>query len=247
MNRMMQTLAVALTLTSLTVGIAHAESVEGQIAEQILKRFPGAALEHIAPAPIPGLYEVSLGGDLIYVSADTRFALSGRLFDLENKADLTEPVLAGLRLNAIDGVPENKMIIFEPEGSTEHTITTFTDVDCPYCRKMHKEIGQLTDAGVRVRYLLFPRTAVGSPSYRKSVSVWCADDRNDAMTKAKSGEEPEARDCPNPVDEHMKLARRLGLKGTPMTITDSGEQLNGYVPADQLVAQLQSTKQAQAE
>ena len=238
---------VALALCLFVVSAANAESEEGRVAGAIAKRFPGSTPEHIAPSPVPGIYEVSIDGDLIYVTPDARFAFAGRLFDLERRADLTEPVVGTLRLKSLGSVPEEKMIIFEPDGEATHTITTFTDVDCPYCRKMHKEIDQLTGAGVRVRYLLYPRTAVGSPSYLKAVSVWCSDDRKEAMTQAKLGETPEPRDCPNPVIEHMQLANRLGLTGTPMTITDSGERLNGYLPADSLVAGLEAAKQTPSQ
>jgi thiol:disulfide interchange protein DsbC len=243
MNARVFLAATAFAPLLLAASAANGESEEGRVAGAIAKRFPGSTAEHIAPAPVPGFYEVSIDGELIYVTPDARFAFAGRLFDLEQRKDLTEPVVGTLRLKSIDSVPEEKMIIFEPDGEPVHTITTFTDVDCPYCRKMHKEIDQLTDAGVRVRYMLFPRTAVGSPSYLKAVSVWCSDDRKNAMTQAKLGETPEARDCPNPVIEHMQLANRLGLTGTPMTITDAGERLNGYLPADSLVARLEAAKQ----
>jgi len=237
----------ALVLGVIAVSPAFAESEEGRIARAILERFPGSAPEHIAPSPVPGIFEVSLGGELIYVTPDARFAFAGRLFDLEKRTDLSEPVMAQLRLKAVNAVAEETMIIYEPEGSVKHTISTFTDVDCPYCRKMHAEIDQLLAAGIRVRYLAFPRTAIGSPSYLKAVSVWCSDDPNEAMTRAKLGETPEAKDCPNPVSEHMELARRLGLTGTPMTITDTGERFNGYVPADQLAVRLDAAKLAQSQ
>ena len=227
--------------------VAAAENVEAELAESVSKQFPGSNIEHVAPSPIPGIYEVSVGGELIYVTPDAQFAFVGRLFDLHNQADLSEPVRAQLRVKSLDAVPESQMVIFEPVGGTKYTITTFTDVDCPYCRKMHSEIDQLTAAGVRVRYLLFPRTQVGSPSYLKAVSVWCAEDRNSAMTRAKQGENLEERACPNPVDEHIALAKRLGLTGTPMTITEFGERLNGYVQADQLVARLQAAHVSQSE
>ena len=247
MNTSCRSTALALVLTACSLAPAFAESEEGKLAGAIAERFPGATPDHIAPSPVPGIYEVSLDGELIYVTPDARFAFAGRLFDLQERADLSEPVMAKLRVQTLDTVPEAKMIIFEPEGEAKYTISTFTDVDCPYCRKMHQEMEQLLDAGVRVRYLMFPRTAVGSPSYQKAVSVWCADDRNEAMTYAKLGGTPEERECANPVMEHMELARRLGLTGTPMTITETGERLNGYLPADQLVARLDAAKRAQTE
>ena len=35
-------------------------------------------------------------------------------------------------------------------------MTVFTDIDCPYCAKLHSQIKQYEDEGIRVRYMLFP-------------------------------------------------------------------------------------------
>ena len=138
------------------------------------------------------------------------------------------------------------MINYEPSGKVEHTLTTFTDIDCPYCRKMHAEMDALNANGIRVRYLLFPRTGASSPSYDKAVSVWCAPDRAEALTWAKSGEEPEKRTCDNPIREHMALAHQLGLTGTPFTITDTGRIITGYMPLETLLSTLREYRQEAA-
>jgi thiol:disulfide interchange protein DsbC len=101
----------------------------------------------------------------------------------------------------------------------------------------------LNRMGIRVRYMLFPRAGIGSNSYEKAVSVWCAEDQQSEMTKAKSGAMPELRDCDNPVREHMALGRRLGLRGTPYSITDTGRAISGYVPAPELLDSLEADKQ----
>ncbi len=216
-----------------------------QITSQLYERLPGIVIRDVGKTPIDGIYQVSLDKGVIYISSDGRYVFNGKLIDLELGRDLTELVVARQRLEQLAAVPESDMIIYEPRGDTTHTITTFTDVDCPYCRKMHREMSQLNDAGVRVRYLLYPRTGVGSPSYKKAVSVWCADDQRVEMDLAKAGETPKARECPNPVNEHIALGQRLGLTGTPMTITDTGERIVGYVPAQELVRRLETTKLAQ--
>ena len=90
--------------------------------------------------------------------------------------------------------------------------------------------------------MLYPRTGVDSPSYDKAVSVWCAEDRNEELTVAKRGIDPPMRVCENPVKEHMALARQLGLTGTPMTITDTGEQIMGYLPADEMLTKLRAAR-----
>ncbi len=242
MKQKLMALAVLLPLFS-TTAPALAESDLQAIKRTISERLPGATVDHVAPSPIKGIYEVGVdGGDIIYVSADGRYLLSGVMIDLVTQENLTERVLAGRRAKVLDGVPENSMIIYEPEGEVKHTLTTFTDIDCPYCRKMHREMALLNRMGIRVRYMLFPRAGVASKSYEKAVSVWCADDQQGEMTKAKTGAIPELRECQNPVREQMALARRLGLQGTPYTITDTGRAINGYVPAPELLESLEADK-----
>ncbi len=243
MKQKLMALAVLLALFS-TTAPALAESDLQAIKRKIAERLPGATVDHVAPSPVKGIYEVGVdGGDIIYVSADGRYLLSGVMIDLVTQENLTERVLSGRRVKVLNGVPENSMIIYEPEGEVKHTLTTFTDIDCPYCRKMHKEMALLNRMGIRVRYMLFPRAGVASRSYEKAVSVWCADDQQGELTKAKTGATPEIRKCQNPVREHMALARRLGLQGTPYTITDTGRAIGGYVPAPELFESLEADKQ----
>jgi len=232
------TIAVALLVAATLPAAADTAAELAQLRAALLERFPNAVPDHVEPSPVPGLYEVILQGNLLYFTPDAALAFRGTLFDVENRRDLSDPVLAKVRMERLAKLPESKMIIFEPEGEVRHTITTFTDADCPYCRRMHAEIDELLGGGIRVRYLLFPRTGIDSESYNKAVSVWCAPDRNEELTLAKQGVEPEARACDNPVQEHMALASELGLTGTPMTVTDSGERIMGYVPAPDLIARL---------
>jgi thiol:disulfide interchange protein DsbC len=243
MNQKLMAVAVLLATLSMAAP-ALAESDMLTIKRKIAERLPGATVDHIAPSPVTGMYEVGVnGGEVVYVSADGRYLLSGTLIDLVTQENLTERVLAGQRLKTLNGVPEGSMIIYEPQGDVKHTLTTFTDIDCPYCRKMHREMTLMNRIGIRVRYMLFPRTGVASPSYEKAVSVWCAEDQQAEMTKAKSGAMPEIAVCDNPVREQMALGRRLGLRGTPYTITDTGRAISGYVPALELFESLEADKQ----
>jgi thiol:disulfide interchange protein DsbC len=129
------------------------------------------------------------------------------------------------------------MLIFSPDKPT-HTITVFTDIDCGYCRKLHHEMADYHAKGIRVRYLMFPRSGVNSPSYDKAVSVWCSEDRNDSLTKAKNGKDPAPRTCDNPVQNHMAMGRSIGVQGTPSIVFEDGRVIPGYVPAERLAAML---------
>ena len=204
-----------------------------QVRSGIATLMPGTEPDSVIPSVIPGLYEVMIGPQLYYVSSEGKYLLTGKLFDIATREDLTTPKVAKAKAKAIEVLGEDNMVIFSPE-KYQHTITVFTDIDCGYCRKLHNEIDQYNDLGIRVRYLSFPRAGVGSESYKKAVSVWCADDPKKAMTLAKAGKEVEKKECENPVEAEMELGRALGVTGTPALFFDDGEMLPGYVPAKRL-------------
>ena len=194
--------------------------------------------DSVRPTTVPGLYEVVLDGQVFYLSEDGRFAILGSLIDLRSSTDLTEVRRSELRLDAIQKIGDENMVIFAPPGPAKHTITVFTDIDCGYCRKLHREIEAYNDSGIEVRYMMFPRAGIGSDSYDKAVSVWCSKDRKDALTRAKQGENIASRSCPNPVKDHYELGQVLGVRGTPSIILENGEMLAGYVPASRLAEML---------
>lgn len=202
-------------------------------------------VDSVRTTPVPGLYEVAIGARLVYMTGDGRYLIQGSISDAQNREDLTEPRRNAIRLDVINKVGEDQMVVFGPKDAP-YTVTVFTDVDCGFCRRLHSEIGKFNDAGIRIRYLFMPRAGKGSESYKKAVSVWCAKDRQQAMTDAKSGKEVPSQTCKNPVDEHMALADEMGINGTPALILPDGELLPGYVPADRLKAVL-SAQKAQAK
>jgi len=171
------------------------------------------------------------------VTNDGKYLIQGSLIEVKSRTDLSEVRRKAIRLDAVNAVGEDNMIIF-PARKPRHTITVFTDIDCGYCRKLHKEVGQFNDKGITVRYLMFPRSGVNTPSYYKAVSVWCEDDRNAALTESKAGKTLPKADCDNPVKAHMELGKLLGVSGTPAIVLDDGELLPGYVPAVKMARML---------
>jgi thiol:disulfide interchange protein DsbC len=217
---------------------------EKLLRETLLKTMPTLPIESVAPSPIKGLFEVTVGGDIVYVSDDGKYLLQGRLIDTQTKTDLTDEKLSGVRKTALDKLGTDKMIIFKPKIHT-YTATVFTDIDCGYCRKLHSELDSYLAEGIQIQYLFYPRAGKGSDSYNKAVSVWCAKDRNAALTTAKKDLKVEAKTCENPIDEHMAIATSFDVKGTPMIVTEKGTVYPGYLPAKQLVEILKSEKKTQ--
>lgn len=223
------------------LGVGSVQADEAAVRAALTKRLPDLKLDAVTPAPLPGLFEVQVGSNLVYVSEDGRYLLQGELIDLEKGENLTENRQGGIRAKALKGLSEDKMVIFAP-ATYKHTITVFTDIDCGYCRKLHKEINDYLQAGIRVRYLFFPRAGKGSPAFDKSVAVWCASNRQQALTDAKAGKDIEMKTCPNPIEEHMALAQQFGVNGTPTIVLDDGRVLPGYAPAKYLASVLNGGK-----
>ena len=205
----------------------------------VAAHLPGTRAEDLRPTPVAGIYELTRGTDIAYVTADGKYAFSGDLFELSSNNNLTEQHRRELRVKQIAAFPESQMLIFGPQ-SPKYTVTVFTDVDCPYCRKLHSQIAEYNRLGVRVRYLLYPRNGPNTTSWTKAEQVWCSTDRNDALTRAKLGQELKAKPCAdNPVARSYALGRDFALEGTPAIIMPDGELLPGYVPPDVLVKHLQ--------
>lgn len=205
---------------------------------EIASRIPGTRPDELRPSPIPGIYELTRGTDIAYVSADGKYAITGDLYDLASNDDLTEKHRRDLRVKAIAAVPESQMVIFGP-ADPKYTVTVFTDLDCPYCRKLHGQIAEYNRLGVRVRYLFYPRSGPNTLSWTKAEQVWCSTDRKDALTRAKLGQELKTKPCAdNPVARTYALGKDFAIEGTPAIIMADGELLPGYVPPDVLVQHL---------
>jgi thiol:disulfide interchange protein DsbC len=207
---------------------------------EIARKIPGTKPEDLRAIPVPGLYELARGGDIAYVSADGRYAISGDLYDLERNDNLTEARRRGIRSGLVAGFPSAQMLVFEPKAP-KHTITVFTDIDCGYCRKLHSQVAEYNRLGIGVHYLLFPRSGPGTESWAKAERVWCSKDRNDALTRAKRGENiSEAKCGTTPVARHYELGEEVGVNGTPAIVLESGELLPGYVPPAMLAEHLKT-------
>jgi len=229
-------LTLALSL-SMAVHGADADPVSRVSAalEKVLP--PGMKPDRIVESRLPGLYEVMIGSRLLYVSADGKYLFvgSGDLIDLESMENLSDQRRRELVLAAVAAVDEKDMIVIGP-ADAKRTLTVFTDVDCPYCAKFHLEVPRLVENGVKVRYLLYPRAGLRGRTYQRSIAVWCAEDRVEAIGIAKAGRELEMKTCDNPVAEHYKAGQNAGVTGTPTIVVDNGDIIGGYRPADQMLA-----------
>lgn len=215
-----------------------ASAGEAEVRKGLQQLDPKIPIKSIKPSMIKGLYEVVIGADIYYVSSDGKYIISGNVFESKTQKNLTDETKGKVYLGIVNKAGESGMIIYEPKGKAHQTLTVFTDVDCPYCRKFHAEVPDHLKAGIRVRYVMFPLRGMGTETYKKSVSVWCSNDRLEAMTIVKSGGKILDKNCDNPVARNFALAQAMGITGTPTIMTQDGVLFRGYVPKADLHARL---------
>jgi thiol:disulfide interchange protein DsbC len=223
---------------------ALAERPQETIAAKLKLARPDIQVERVVPTEVSGLYRVELGGEygqqFLHMTADGRHLIVGDLFEVEGSmlTNVSDRARQGKRRELMATVPVDEMIVFSPPGKPRATINVFTDVDCGYCQKLHSEMAELNAHGIEVRYLAYPRSGVGSESYDRIVSAWCADDPNAALTALKARREVPERTCDNPVARQYQLGRQVGIAGTPAILLESGELIPGYLPAAELEQRL---------
>ncbi len=194
----------------------------------------------IKESKLTDVYEVMYGTEVIYVSQDGKYFLAGDMINLDTRENLSEVAKRTVRKAIIDR-QDNKPVTFKAKDE-KHVVKVFTDIDCPYCAKLHREVPELNAKGITVEYLMFPRAGIGSGSYKKAVSMWCADDQLQAMTDAKERRPIADKTCDNPIKAQYTLGQELGVTGTPALVTKTGRIIPGYMPADRLAAALEADK-----
>jgi thiol:disulfide interchange protein DsbC len=236
-------------LVAMLCGVALAADGDKKDADKqsdpraaIVKKFPELKVDDVQPSPVPGIFQIPMGADMAYVSADGRYLFAGDLFEIDTRANLTEQGRATNRVKLLAKLDERDMIVFSPQV-VKHTITVFTDVECGYCRKLHSQIDQLTKLGVKVRYAAYPRAGPDSDDWRKMEAVWCSKDRQTAITQAKLGQLVKGEKCgATPVAKQYQLGEDLGVRGTPAIFSPSGDYIGGYLPPADLVKALDKSE-----
>ena len=198
---------------------------------------PAGKTWEIKRSPVEGLLTATLDMDVLYITPDGEYIMQGNLFHLASRTNLTDQAQSRARSEIIETLDRSSFVTFAAPDQ-KHEVIVFTDPDCGFCQRMHQRMDEYNELGITIHYMAFPRAGVGSRTYQKLVSVWCADDQNAAMDVAKAGQAPEPTTCANPVAEHYGLGGALGVRGTPAIIFMDGRIAPGYVEPPALLSML---------
>jgi len=200
--------------------------------------FPDLEVISAEPTSVEPWLEVVLAdGQIVYANRDGDHLLVGNLIDLKQRTNLTDSRRNQLRAELVESALPDDLFEFPAPGGGEW-VTVVTDIDCPYCRRLHQQIADYHEQGISVRYVMLPRAGLTSESHRKAISAACAADPESALTRSMNGEALVPAECPNTIEEQFRLARKLQITGTPAIVTESGRLFSGYLPPTRLAAEL---------
>ena len=211
-----------------------AEAGEKELREIIEKTYPELTIKSIQKTQYNDLYEIYIGGQIIYSDESFSFLIvEGRVVDPKTKVDLTTARLEELNKVDFNSLPF-KNAIKEVRGDGSRRIAVFSDVDCPFCRKLEKEtITKLTD--ITIYTFLYP-LAIHPDAKEKSKKIWCAKNKVDAWSNymIKNSLPENDGSCNTPVEANLELARKLGISSTPTIIMADGKRIEGALPYEEI-------------
>ncbi len=215
---------------------------QSDLTRLLRQRIGNGRIDNVEETSVDDVWQVQIGNQYVYLLDGGKYAMMGDLVNLENGRNLTEQSRRVTVVETIAEFADEDLVVFPAEGEPKAMLSVFTDTSCPYCQKLHGEIGELQAAGITVRYLPYARGGNKGPGYDTLKSVWCADDGRQAMTDAKSNRVDglPSGDCARAamIDRGYRAGNRVGIRGTPALIKSNGEKIEGYVPYAELIPML---------
>ena len=225
----------------LCLGAQFAAAQEAVIRKTIAERLPDfPKIDEISKTPIPGLYELRIGTDILYSDAQGNHLIEGSVIDTRTRANLTQA--RENKLTAIDfaALPLKDAIVWK-QGAGTRKIAVFADPNCGYCKKFERDLLQVKD--VTVYTFLIP--ILGGDSPEKSANIWCAKDNmkawRDWMLDGKAPPRSMGA-CDAPIERNLALSRKHKINATPAIIFEDGTRIPGAVGAEQLEKQLVASR-----
>ena len=217
-------LLLATLLFPLSCSANDHNAVPANVDKEIRQALSNLDIKNINTTPIPDLYEIQAGDQIYYTGKSGQYLLNGHMFDTATRTDLTAARLAEITRIDWSKLPLDNAIVSGPEDGLKMAV--FTDPDCPYCVRLEKNLKNET--GIRVYTFLFPLTQLHPDAYEKSKSIWCAKDSHQAMLDVMlEGKTLPKATCATPIDDNMKLAKELNVRGTPTIFSEDGRKYTG--------------------
>ena len=214
---------------------------EASLKKALEAAYPKFKIESVVKTPYTGLYEVFMGGQIIYTDEKLTFLIAeGRLVDPKTKKDITGERMEELTKIDFSSLPLDQAIKVV-KGNGSRKLVVFSDVDCPYCKRLEQnELSNIND--VTIYTFLYPIEQLHPDAAAKSKSIWCANNRAKAWNEWIFNNKLPATtgNCEVPLEKVGELARKIGVTSTPTLIFTDGKRMLGAQPYKEIEKYLQS-------
>jgi len=238
--------------TALSWANTLAITPEDKIRHALKESFPEMHIDAIVLSPVPGMYQITSGGTVLYVSEDGRYIVSGELFDLnQRRKNVTELARRDARIQMLQLLDRRTAITFEAPNP-KYTVFVFSDFDCTACKAFYAHVSELNLAGVELVFLGFPHEGKNSKGYQQALDVWCAPDRlaafkamaRDGNLDALKAASKTTRTaiCKAPLDEFILLGAKIGVRATPTLALQDGTLVQGVMEPSKLLELLEQVR-----
>ena len=239
MNKLLR-LALAAGIATLFAHAAVAQ--EALIRKNIAERLPDfPKIDEVTKTPIPGVYELRVGTELVYSDERGEHIIQGALIDTRTGVNLTEARID--KLTAIDfaNLPLKDAIVFK-QGTGARKLVVFADPNCGYCKKFEREILQVKDVTVYT----FLYSILGGDSPEKSRNIWCAKDSTSVwrewMVNGTVPPRAMAQCDAGALQRNLAMGKKYRVNGTPALVFEDGKRVPGALPPAQIEAQLTASR-----
>lgn len=247
LKKLLVNLAICgLSLSTVNLAIADQKTDE---LKQKLSSFLKADINDVKASEFKGFYEFSVGNDIFYTDPEMNYLIRGEVVDLKQKVNLSEKSFRELSQKVFASLPLEKALKIV-KGSGKHKLVVFSDPDCPFCKKLEKDLVNLKDTTVYV--FLTPIVQLHKDALIHSKQIICSANPEKAwvnyLTKDAGISSKSKQDCEKTkdIDDTLKLATQLGITGTPTIFFETGMRVPGAVPVKEIQGYLEKIEQSKA-
>jgi thiol:disulfide interchange protein DsbC len=233
----------ALALAAALLVALPAAADEAAIRKNLAQRLPDfPKIDEVIASPIPGLWEVRVGFDIMYTDAEGTYVIEGgSIIDTRNKANLTQKRIDKLSAIKFEELPFKDAMVIK-QGTGARKLAVFADPNCGYCKRLERDLLALKD--VTIYNFLYP--VLGPDSDVKSRAIWCA---KDAMTTWRTwmidGTAPPRMmgECDaKAIDRNVAFGRKYRINGTPALVFEDGQRVPGAMQGAEIEKRLTEAK-----
>jgi thiol:disulfide interchange protein DsbC len=228
-----------LGIATLLCGVALAASAqEAVIRKNLAERLPQLPkIDEISKTPVPGLWEVRIGTDVVYTDERGDFIVQGSILDTRNRVNLTEQRIEKLTAIDFSSLPLKDAMVVK-QGSGARKLAVFADPNCGYCKRFERDLLNVKD--VTIYTFLYP--ILGADSNDKSRAIWCAKEPmkawRDWMLEGVAPPKVIGKCDDAAIARNVALGQKHRLNGTPAIVYEDGKRVPGAVSAAEIEKQL---------